>query len=52
MNEVWKPIKNYEDCYEVSNFGNVRSLNRKINYQNLKGKTLKLSRIKYDLQRK
>lgn len=25
MNEVWKPIKNYEELYEVSNLGNVRS---------------------------
>ena len=25
--EVWKDIKNYEGLYEVSNFGNVRSLN-------------------------
>jgi hypothetical protein len=24
--EVWKDIKNYEGLYEVSNFGNVRSL--------------------------
>lgn len=25
--EVWKPIKGYEGRYEVSNFGNVKSLN-------------------------
>lgn len=24
--EIWKPIKDYEGLYEVSNFGNVRSL--------------------------
>lgn len=26
MNEIWKPIKGYEGKYEVSNLGNVRSL--------------------------
>ena len=27
MNEIWKPIVGYEGLYEVSNLGNVRSLN-------------------------
>lgn len=27
--EEWKPIKNYEGLYDVSNFGHVRSLNFK-----------------------
>ena len=27
MQEIWKPIPNYEDFYEVSNLGNVRTLN-------------------------
>lgn len=27
MNEVWKPIEGWEERYEVSNLGNVRSLN-------------------------
>ena len=26
--EEWREIPNYEGCYEVSNFGNVRSMNR------------------------
>lgn len=26
--EVWKPVKNYEGCYEVSSFGRVKSLAR------------------------
>lgn len=26
-NEIWKPIKNYEYLYEVSNYGRVKSLN-------------------------
>lgn len=28
MKEIWKPVKNYEGFYEVSNFGKVRSLDR------------------------
>lgn len=27
MKEIWKPLKNYEGRYEVSNLGNIRSLN-------------------------
>lgn len=32
MDEIWKPvtIKEYNDCYEVSNFGRVRSTRRGI----------------------
>lgn len=30
MQEVWKDIKNYEGCYQVSNLGRVRSLTRKV----------------------
>lgn len=29
MQEIWKPIKGYEGLYEVSNFGRVKSLERK-----------------------
>lgn len=28
--EVWRPVKGYEGLYEVSNNGNVRSLDRYI----------------------
>lgn len=28
IQEMWKPIKNYEGLYEISNFGNVKSLER------------------------
>ena len=28
MSEIWKPIKDYEGLYEVSNFGRIRSLDR------------------------
>lgn len=26
--EIWKSVKNYEGLYEVSNFGNIRSIDR------------------------
>lgn len=28
--EEWRPIKGYEGQYEVSNYGNIRSVNRRI----------------------
>ena len=28
--EYWVPIPSYEEYYEISNFGNIRSLNRSI----------------------
>ena len=37
--EIWKPIEGYEGLYEVSSYGNVRSLPR----NGLKGKQLKLN---------
>ena len=30
QNEIWKVINNYNGYYEVSNFGRVRSITRKI----------------------
>lgn len=48
MKEIWKDIEGYEDLYQVSNLGNVRSLDRYITYstgrvQLLRGKLLKCS---------
>lgn len=34
MNEVWKPIENYEGYYEISNTGKIKSLERKANTKN------------------
>ena len=34
MLEIWKPIKNWEDYYEVSNTGKVRSKERNIRDKN------------------
>lgn len=44
--EIWKPIPNYEGLYEVSNYGRVKSLERKIKdsrfgFKNLKERILK-----------
>lgn len=45
FNEIWKPIKYYEGLYEVSNKGNVRSVDRYVMHGNrycfLKGKPKK-----------
>ena len=36
--QIWKPVKGYEGLYEVSNYGNVRSLDRQTTwYNSLKG---------------
>lgn len=34
MEEIWKDIENYEGCYQVSNLGNIRSLDRWIYHSN------------------
>ena len=34
MTEIWKDIAGYENEYQVSNLGNVRSLDRRIKYSN------------------
>lgn len=34
MQEIWKDVKNYEGLYEISNLGNVRSLDKIINGAN------------------
>src|SRR6056300_473362 len=39
--EEWKPISGYIGYYEVSNLGNVRSLDRVISGKNIQGKMLK-----------
>lgn len=34
MEEEWRDVVSYEDIYQISNFGKVRSLSRKIVYPN------------------
>jgi hypothetical protein len=41
--EIWKDVIGYENYYEVSNYGNVRSKKRFANYRNYGGKQLKPS---------
>jgi hypothetical protein len=47
MNETWKPVRGYENSYEVSDLGRLRSLDRAVKNNkgiaNLRGKVLKLS---------
>lgn len=31
MTEIWKDIKDFEDCYQISNLGRIKSKARKIN---------------------
>ena len=54
--EIWKPVVGYEELYEVSNLGRVRSLDRFVNRRNgsfglKKGKTLKphINRLGYKM---
>ena len=47
MPEMWKPVVGYEGLYEVSDLGNVRSVDRTVIYKtgqtrHYKGRTLKL----------
>ena len=39
--EQWKPVAGYEGYYEVSDFGNVRSLDREVSQRNGRAKKLK-----------
>lgn len=42
MTEIWKDVKGFEALYQVSNYGRVRSLPRKVKCRTLKGVMLKL----------
>lgn len=39
--EIWKPIVEWEELYSVSNFGNIRSLDRKVGGPNPDGRIIK-----------
>lgn len=47
MKEIWKDIKGYEGLYQVSNLGNIKSVNRIVRFKNgyrcLPEKILKIS---------
>ena len=53
MIEMWREIENYENIYQVSNLGKIRSLDREITYKykendirsaKLKGRNIKISK--------
>ena len=48
--EIWKPIKGYENLYEISSLGRVKSIDREVSRSNhkykVKGKILKATRAK------
>lgn len=46
--EVWLPVVGFEKEYEVSNFGNVRSLDRDVEYlqKNQYGEVLAIKHLK------
>ena len=37
MEEIWKDVKGYEELYQVSNYGQIRSVDRTVGYR-YKGK--------------
>lgn len=43
--EIWKPIKNYEGWYEISDYGRVRSLDRFVNHPNKGFKSFRKGKI-------
>lgn len=43
MSEIWKDVPNYQGLYQVSNYGNVRSLDHYSNNHFYKGRVLKPS---------
>lgn len=45
--ENWKPIKGYEDLYEVSNMGRVRSVDRCVAYKHYGGLTISKKQGRY-----
>lgn len=50
MEEIWKNIKDYEGIYQISNMGNIRSLDRVVklangNERHIKGKMLRIHMV-------
>jgi hypothetical protein len=39
--EIWKPIVGWEDMYLVSNYGNIRSLDRRVGGPKIEGRVIK-----------
>ena len=47
VGEVWKDIKGYEGLYKVSSLGRIKSLKRKVKYQNSSNSSMDISRNNY-----
>jgi hypothetical protein len=51
MEEIWKDIPGYEGCYQVSNLGRVKSLEREVKnkygFRTIEERILKLSKYNY-----
>lgn len=52
MSEQWKSVVGYEGIYEVSSYGNVRSVDRKIQHKDGKVTTQKGKLLKQSIHRK
>jgi hypothetical protein len=50
QNEIWKPVKNFEGLYEVSNNGIIRTIARKINLPS-KGNSTRLHPVKCKIKK-
>jgi hypothetical protein len=44
--EIWKPVKGFEQGYEVSVIGEIRSINRRVSYSNGHGRLISERQIK------
>jgi hypothetical protein len=53
MEKIWKPVYNYEGLYEISNYGEIKSIDRIVKSKSnrlCKGKILKQVNDKYGYQ--
>lgn len=49
MEEIWKPIKGFENNYEISNYGRVKSLSRDVYFENILLKRTKEIIMKHNI---
>ena len=52
MEEIWRPVKEYEGYYEVSNIGRVRSIDRVVVDKNGRQQFKKGTILKYNIKKK
>lgn len=51
MSEIWKPVVDFEEYYEVSNCGNVRTVDRYVYDKNGKSRHIKMKNITKQIDR-